>query len=52
LPQYIEISGVPDGLYVLETVANPSGTVHETSVEDNRARVLIRLRGDTVELVG
>lgn len=50
--QYIEISGVPDGLYVIETVANPSHTVHETTLADNSARVLIRLRGDTVELVG
>jgi hypothetical protein len=50
--QYIEISGVPDGLYVLETVANPAQTVHETTLNDNAARVLIHLRGDTVELVG
>lgn len=50
--QYIEISGVPDGTYVLETLANPSHTVHETTLDDNAARVLIRLQGDTVELVG
>jgi hypothetical protein len=50
--QYIEISGVPDGIYVLETVANPAGTVHETTAEDNKARVTIRLEGDTVEIVG
>lgn len=50
--QYIEISGIPDGTYILETVANPAGTVHETTLDDNRARVTIHLRGDTVELVG
>jgi hypothetical protein len=50
--QFIEISGVPDGIYVLETVANPSGTVHETTLDDNAARVRIRLQGDTVNLVG
>jgi hypothetical protein len=49
--QYIEISGVPDGVYVLETVANPARTVHETTFDDNSARVTIRLRGDSVELV-
>jgi hypothetical protein len=49
--QYIEISGVPDGVYVLETVANPARTVRETTLDDNAARVTIRLRGDTVELV-
>jgi hypothetical protein len=49
--QYIEISGVPDGVYILETVANPARTVHETTFDDNAARVTIRLHGDTVELV-
>ncbi|MGH8974122.1 MAG: lysyl oxidase family protein [Acidimicrobiia bacterium] len=49
--QYIEISGVPDGVYVLETVANPARTVHETTFDDNTARITIRLRGDSVELV-
>ena len=50
--QYIEVSGVPDGIYVLETVANPARTVQETTADDNTARVRIRLEGDTVELVG
>ena len=50
--QYIEISGVPDGLYVLETTANPSRTVHETNFDDNTARATIRLQGDSVTLVG
>jgi hypothetical protein len=49
--QYIEITGLADGLYVLETVANPAHTVHETNLDDNAARVLIRLRGDDVEIV-
>jgi hypothetical protein len=50
--QYIEISGVPDGLYVIEALANPARTVHETSLDDNTARATIRLQGDTVTLVG
>lgn len=50
--QYIEISGLGDGDYVLETVANPNGTVHESTTEDNQARVVIRLEGDTVKIVG
>ena len=50
--QYIEISGVPDGLYVIETRANPIRTVHETTFDDNTARATIRLQGDTVTLVG
>jgi hypothetical protein len=50
--QYIEISGVPDGLYVIETVANPIRTVHETTYDDNVARATIRLQGDTVTRLG
>ena len=50
--QYIEISGVPDGVYVIETVANPIRTVRETTYEDNVARATIRLRGDTVTRIG
>jgi len=50
--QYIEISGVPDGIYVLETTANPNRTVHETNYDDNTARATIRLQGDTVTLLG
>lgn len=50
--QYIEISGVPDGVYVIETVANPIRTVHETTYEDNVARATIRLQGDTVTRIG
>jgi len=50
--QYIEISGVPDGLYVIETRANPIRSVHETTFDDNTARATIRLQGDTVTLVG
>jgi hypothetical protein len=50
--QYIEISGVPDGVYVIETVANPIRTVHETTYDDNAARATIRLSGDTVTLLG
>ena len=50
--QYIEVSGVPDGVYVIETVANPDRTVHETSVDDNTARTVIRLTGNRVELIG
>jgi Lysyl oxidase len=49
--QYIEISGVPDGDYVLETVAHPARTVHETSVEDNTARIALRLQGERVSII-
>lgn len=50
--QYIEISGVTDGVYLIETRANPNGTVHETNRDDNTARATVRLQGDTVTLLG
>lgn len=49
--QFIEITGVPDGDYVIETVANPAGTVVETTLADNRAVARVRLTGDQVELL-
>ena len=49
--QYIEVSGVPDGLYVLETFADPDGTVVETDEANNTAAILIRMAGDSVKTV-
>lgn len=50
--QYIEVSGVPDGYYLLETIADPAGTVVESDETDNAVEVLIRLCGEQVDLVG
>jgi hypothetical protein len=50
--QYIEVSGVEDGYYLLESIADPAGTVVESDEKDNSVRVLIRLCGDEVDLVG
>ena len=49
--QYIEVSDVPDGLYVLETIADPDGTVLETDEANNTASILIEMTGDTVRMV-
>lgn len=46
--QYIDITGVVDGLYELEQAANPSGSLLEQSALDNRASTVICLAGDTV----
>lgn len=50
--QYIEVSGVADGYYLLESVVDPDGTVLETNESDNAATTLIRLCGSRVEIVG
>lgn len=51
--QFIEVSGVPDGWYILEFAVNQSADgVMETTRDDNAAGVLFRLDGDRVEVAG
>jgi hypothetical protein len=55
--QYIDVAGVPDGHYVIETIADPpsaerpGGTILETDETDNSAFVHIRIGGETVKLL-
>ncbi|HEX2240755.1 MAG TPA: lysyl oxidase family protein, partial [Actinomycetota bacterium] len=50
--QYLEVSDVEDGYYLVETVTDPARTVVESNERDNVTSVLIQLCGDQVELVG
>lgn len=50
--QYIEVSGVPDGYYLLDTTADADGLVLETSEHNNSASALIRICGQAAEIVG
>lgn len=50
--QYLEVSGVDDGYYLLETIADPEDTIVESHERDNTMTMLIRLCGDAVEIVG
>ncbi len=50
--QYIEVSGVPDGDYLLETIADPDGLVLEADEDNNRSFTHIRICGDRSEIVG
>jgi hypothetical protein len=45
--QYVEVSGVPDGDYILQTVADPDGLLHESSKRNNCGSVHIRLSNMT-----
>lgn len=49
--QYVEISGVPDGVYELVSVADVEQTLEEAVEWDNSASVVIRLTGDRVEVL-
>jgi hypothetical protein len=50
--QYLEVSGVDDGYYLLETIADPQNTIVESNEGDNVMTMLIKLCGDEVEVVG
>lgn len=50
--QYLEITDVPDGRYVLEIELDPDDNVAESNERDNKVCVSIRLTGDQAELEG
>ncbi len=50
--QFIEISGLADGYYLLESISDPVNTVVESDDSNNTASSLIRLCGDSAEVVG
>ncbi|MEX2303407.1 MAG: lysyl oxidase family protein [Bryobacterales bacterium] len=55
--QYIEVSGVPDGIYILDTIADPDGVLVEARETNNCSSVYIRLSNvdsdaRAVELLG
>jgi hypothetical protein len=46
--QWIDVTGVPDGEYVLRVTTNPDRRVYELDYTNNSAEVRIRLEGDSV----
>jgi hypothetical protein len=50
--QFIEVSGLRDGYYMLDTIADQAGTVTEVDESNNASSTLIRLCGDRAEIVG
>jgi hypothetical protein len=49
--QYIEISGVPDGVYDVVSTANPDGGIAEGGRRDGSARTRICLKANTVKVM-
>jgi hypothetical protein len=41
--QYIEVTGVPDGIYILETIADPENRLLETREDNNCISVFVAL---------
>ena len=50
--QYIEISGVDDGYYLLVTKLDPNRTLWERTRKDNTTSTQLRICGDEVEITG
>jgi hypothetical protein len=50
--QYVEITGVPDGYYLLQIELDPAHRLRESSTKDNSVWQLIRLCGDQADIVG
>jgi hypothetical protein len=50
--QYVDVSLVDDGWYLLETVADPANTLVEKNEVNNAKSTLIRICGDKVETAG
>jgi Lysyl oxidase len=54
--QYIEVTGVPDGVYILETIADPDNTILEANESNNCGSSYVRLSNvatsPTAELLG
>jgi Lysyl oxidase len=54
--QYIEVTGVPDGVYLLETIADPDDTILEADESNNCGSAYVRLSNvassPTAELLG
>jgi hypothetical protein len=50
--QYLEITGVPDGYYLLQISVDPMHRLRESTRKDNDVWQRVRLCGNTAELVG
>ena len=50
--QWVDITGVADGDYVLEIEANDTHLVTEANYDNNSAAVIVRIAGLTATVVG
>ncbi|MBW3584063.1 MAG: hypothetical protein KY455_13310 [Euryarchaeota archaeon] len=49
--QYVEVSGLPDGVYELVSIINPDGLILEADTTNNEASSVLRIAGDQVEVL-
>jgi hypothetical protein len=49
--QYVDIAGLPDGLYELVASADPLGTLDELDETDNQSSLLLSIEGNDIEVL-
>lgn len=49
--QWIDVTGVPDGVYEVVVTTNPDGVIEELDTTNNAARVRVRMTGDNLEVL-
>ncbi len=49
--QWIDVTGLRDGVYDIIVTTNPDGVLAERDVNNNSARVRVRMTGETVEVI-
>lgn len=49
--QYVEVTGLTDGVYELVSVINPDGLILEADPDNNEASTVLRITGDQVEVL-
>jgi hypothetical protein len=49
--QWVDVTELPDGLYDIIVTTNPEGEIPEISLDNNAARVRVRLEGESVTVV-
>lgn len=49
--QFVDVAGVPDGVYELVGGFNPDHLISEARLDNNEGSAILRLKGDTVEVL-
>lgn len=49
--QFIDVTGLPDGMYRLVSITDPAGRLHESSTLNNAGSIHIQITGNTVSVL-
>jgi hypothetical protein len=50
--QWVDVTGLPNGVYTLRSTVDPAGRIREVDESNNAASVTFRLRGTVVSILG